>query len=671
MKYRSVQLGIIAISVASVAILLMSMLYFYRVQQQQNDRLAAITDGQRQSMIESIMELKLIQEQTPVFDNSAWDELRDAMDENDQEWLDVNIGYMSVQYHGSTIAVFDRKKGLVYDHQLPEYKDFDFYSELRLQALFRDDYRRIFYSVKEDKLFAYYIYGIVSADDILTRKEDETGYLMLVKEYTDSLVNEFSRSLGSVKMNIALTQSVLEDAAVANQGNFFHYIALNNQYGNPVAYLYFTAENEVESIFARLMAIMFVLLGLVMLILLAVIIYTQARIVRPLHIITSVFNSGDTRKIESLRDDKTEFGVLTKNIDNFFKQKELSDQMHKAMVERNKQLTDEKDLIAKLNHQVEAQQETIETLNRHIKDANHDKELKGAQLAIHEQMLDEQMQNIINVSEDLEVAKSSLKFSEKKLREANVVISDNQNYAVRLRYVMQVAITPTKNVFNDFFLYEKTMEHIGGDFCFARKIGNWIICGVGDCNLHGVAGAMLSSVDMYLLIDIMQARRMTELRPDLVLNDLNKRIQSTMGQELETDIERDGLHISMFMYDTQTLKGCFAGSKRTMVLMRRGEVSEYFGDNLSVGKVHDDKSFNCVNVQLQPDDYVYMYSDGCTDVVGGPYCKKLLAVNFKKEISRIHSVPIADQKLKFKEFYEDWIGTLEQSDDITLLGFKV
>ncbi len=671
MKYRSVQLGVIAISIASISILLLTMFFFYKVQQRENDNISRITNEQRNTMVDNILELKIIQEQTPVFDNSAWDELQDAMADKDMEWIDVNIGYMAIQYHAASVALFDTDNKLFYDNITDGNDGVDFYSELRLPAMFRDRYRNIFYSVKNDRLFAYYIYKIVSADDILTRQEDETGYIMLIKDYSDSLVNEFSRSLGSVKMHIALSQSLLEQAALDNQDNYFYHVALKNQYGNPVAYLYFTADNEVETMFHKLLRVMFAIFGLVLLMLVSFVMYTQLKIVAPLHKITEAFYSGDVGKIGRLMNNKSEFGVLSNNIDKFFKQKYLAEQMHKEMVDRNKELTDQQDIINSLKHQLAAHEDTIETLSRHIADTNREKELKGAQLAINDKMLDEQMQNIIDLGEEIDTLKASLKYNEKLLRDSNLIITNNQNYAIRLRNVLQVAVTPTRHVMKDFFIFEQPKDRIGGDFSFAMKIDKWVIAGVGDCNLQGISGAMLSAIDIYLLRDILQMRRISELRPDLVLNDLNQKIQATMGEELDTDIDRDGLHISLFIYDTETLNGFFAGSKRTMVLMRRGEVSEYFGDNLSVGKVHDEKKFNCVNIQLYPDDIVYMYSDGCTDVEGGPYCKKLLAVNFKKEIAKRQSMPLADQKMSFKLFFEEWIGDLIQTDDITLFGFRI
>ena len=671
MKYRSVQLGVIAISIASISILLLMLVFFYRVQQRENENIKRITNEQRNSIVDNIFEIKINQEQTPVFDNSAWDELQSSMANNDMEWIDVNIGYMSEHYLAATVALFDTNNKLFYDNVMPSGKGIDFYEDLRLPAMFRNKYKNIFYAVKENRLFAYYIYKIVSSDDIITRQEQETGYLMLVKEYTDSLVTEMSRMLGSVEMHIALNQNTLDQAELDNKDNYFYRLVLNNQYGNPVAYLYFTAENEVESIFQKLLKVMLAVFGLVLLMLLSLILYTQLKIVRPLHLIADVFYTNDVGKIDKLMGSKSEFGVLSNNIDKFFKQKYVADEMHKEMVERNKKLTDQQDTIKRLEHQVAAHEDTIDTLNKHIADTNRERELKEAQLSINEQMLDEQMDNIYKLGEQIENLKVSLKTYEKQLVEVNGVVSENQNYAVRLRNVMQVMVTPTKHVFREFFLLEKPKDRIGGDFPFALKIENWVIAGVGDCNMQGISGAMLSSIDIYLLNEILRMKRLSELRSDIVLNDLNRKIQSTMGEVLESDIMRDGLHMSLFMYDTETLKGYYSGSKRTMVLMRRGEVSELFGDNLAIGKVHGNKTFNCVETQLEPDDVIYLYSDGCTEVEGGPYCKKLLAINFKKEIARRQSLQIADQKNSFREFYEGWIGDLTQSDDITLLGFRV
>lgn len=673
MKYRSVQLGVIAISIVCISVLLLTMFFFYEVQQRENANINRITNGQRDMMVDNITELMLAQDQTPVFDNSAWDELLDAMEQKDMEWLDVNIGYMSIQYCGATVALFDTQNKLFYENVTDGYKDggFDFYSGLRLPAMFRDRYKSIFYSIKNDKLFSYYVFKLVHADDILTRKEEAKGYLMLVKEYTDSVMTEYSRSLGSIKMHVAYNSDVLDQAALDNARNYFYYKPLNNQYGNPVAYLYFTAENELDGIFFKLHKLMLGVFGIVLVMLVILILYTQLKIVRPLHKVVDVFYNGDVSRISRLKRSRSEFGVLSGYIEKFFNQKEEADRLHKEVVEQNRQFTDQQDLVNSLQHTVEAQEDTIATLHQHIVDANRDKELKVAQLSINEQILDEQMQNIMKLGEQLNTMSETKKMYEKQFISTEKVISDNQNYAIRLRTVLQVALTPTKHILQDFFVLEMQKDNVGGDFYFAKSIENWVVTGVGDCNMQGVSGALQSSVDLYLIDAILQMNRTTELRPNMILNELNRKIQSSIFSDLDTDIERDGLHISVFMYDKDTNNAFFSASKRTMLLLRKGEVIEYFGDNFSVGRVHDDKSFNCINFSLEPEDIVYMFSDGCTEVVGGPFCRKFMTMNLKKEIAKRHLMTLTEQKTSFREFYEKWIGDLVQTDDITLFGFKV
>jgi serine phosphatase RsbU (regulator of sigma subunit) len=215
------------------------------------------------------------------------------------------------------------------------------------------------------------------------------------------------------------------------------------------------------------------------------------------------------------------------------------------------------------------------------------------------------------------------------------------------------------------------MEKIGGDFVFAKKVGKMIFAAVGDCNLRGIAGSLLSALDVFFLNETIDLAKTAELRPDYILNILNKKIIGSTTDELKTDTDRDGLHISLFMYNTETLSAYFAASKCTMMIVRNGEILEFFGDNLSVGKITDDKQFRVVDIQVLPGDIVYLYSDGCTEIVGGPFCKKLTHANFKKEIMKQHVFPLSVQKTGFKRFYEEWIGYLDQSEDISLFSFKI
>jgi serine phosphatase RsbU (regulator of sigma subunit) len=76
-------------------------------------------------------------------------------------------------------------------------------------------------------------------------------------------------------------------------------------------------------------------------------------------------------------------------------------------------------------------------------------------------------------------------------------------------------------------------------------------------------------------------------------------------------------------------------------------------------------------VQLKKGDTLYMFTDGYADQVGGGEGKKLLT----RKVSTIlfHNWPVTMSKQKealFREF-EKWRGTLEQVDDVLVMGIRV
>ena len=114
----------------------------------------------------------------------------------------------------------------------------------------------------------------------------------------------------------------------------------------------------------------------------------------------------------------------------------------------------------------------------------------------------------------------------------------------------------------------------------------------------------------------------------------------------------------------------FASARRSVVIIRRGESNEFFGDSVSIGKLPERFRFSCQEIALRPDDKIYMYTDGCTGLVGGPNNHKVMAVNFKKMLANNSIYSMSEQRRQLKTFFEDWSkGIL--TDDITILGFTL
>ncbi len=673
MKYRSVQYGVILISVLCILILVITMLFYYKVQQKQSEEIKELSFIRRNLMIESVLKIKRQQFEAVINENSAWDEVKDRVQKNDfdEDWYKENIGAMIESYGGADVSVFDKNGTLVYNNKGEDYANYDFYRDIKVAQLLKNNYKNVFFNFKSEKLFEYFCYGIVSSDDIETRKETPSGFLIMVREISEDLLAEYSEILGGVEVHTAKSEGLLETAKNENLDNYFYCVNLVNQYGRSIAYMYFVAENDVEKVFARTLPVL-VLITLIVLIMFGLmLLFIRQNVISQILTMVRIFESDDMTAVKKMRKNKTEFGFLAGYIEKFFSQRTELQNLNAEMQVNQEKLVSQNDMLSSQKQEIENQIENIKVLNTQIIERNKETEKKNVRIFVQNEQLKQQAQALRDNQSNIEKLQYELQFNNRLLSEANTEMFNSKNYALRIKSVLMVASTPTKHIFHDFFVYQHFIEKVGGDFVFAKKVGKMIFGAVGDCNLRGIAGSLLSALDVFFLNETIDLAKTAELRPDYILNILNKKIIGSTTDELKTDTDRDGLHISLFMYNTETLSAYFAASKCTMMIVRNGEILEFFGDNLSVGKITDDKQFRVVDIQVLPGDIVYLYSDGCTEIVGGPFCKKLTHANFKKEILKQHVFPLSVQKTGFKRFYEEWIGYLDQSEDISLFSFKI
>jgi serine phosphatase RsbU (regulator of sigma subunit) len=73
---------------------------------------------------------------------------------------------------------------------------------------------------------------------------------------------------------------------------------------------------------------------------------------------------------------------------------------------------------------------------------------------------------------------------------------------------------------------------------------------------------------------------------------------------------------------------------------------------------------------LVKDDMLYIFTDGFADQFGGPEGKKYKYRRFRHLLLTIHNLPLEKQKQYLDDSIEEWIGDLEQIDDILVIGIK-
>jgi serine phosphatase RsbU (regulator of sigma subunit) len=280
--------------------------------------------------------------------------------------------------------------------------------------------------------------------------------------------------------------------------------------------------------------------------------------------------------------------------------------------------------------------------------------------------------NLVEHLEDKVKERTSEVVKQKEIiEEKNKHITDSIKYAKRI----QEAIIPgedsvRQHLQNSFVLY-KPKDIVSGDFYWIERKNNKILFAVVDCTGHGVPGAFMSIIGFNGLNQIVNEYNYT--KPSEILTQLNKTISYTLRQRVEDSVIRDGMDMAICCIDLESNKLEFAGAFNPLFIIRNNEVLEIKGDKLPIGNFlgQEDYEFTNHEIELLPEDKIYLFSDGYADQFGGPVGKKLKYNYFRKLLLDNHARPMSEQKVAIDTFFENWREGYEQIDDVCVIGVAI
>ncbi len=249
-----------------------------------------------------------------------------------------------------------------------------------------------------------------------------------------------------------------------------------------------------------------------------------------------------------------------------------------------------------------------------------------------------------------------------QLASKNKDITDSIQYAKRI----QVALLPNELPYGDTFVLFKPKDIVSGDFYWATQSHGKEFLAVVDCTGHGVPGAFMSVIGHTSLNKIVIEKGI--YTPSEILMQLNKEVEFNFHQK-ENDIVNDGMDMALISYDSQTRLLEYAGANNPLWLIRNGEMIEIKASRHSIGRSVDGvKAFQNHQLLIEPNDMVYIFSDGYADQFGGADGKKFKIAKMRQLLLSHHQLPTVDQQKILDETIISWMGDLDQVDDILVAG---
>ncbi|MFN8231466.1 MAG: tetratricopeptide repeat protein [Bacteroidia bacterium] len=299
--------------------------------------------------------------------------------------------------------------------------------------------------------------------------------------------------------------------------------------------------------------------------------------------------------------------------------------------------------------------------------------------------------------------KNTIETKEKQTQEQNIIISnqkhlieerhkeitDSINYAERIQRSLLANKQLLNENFPDYFILFKPKDVVSGDFYWASKLNkNTFALVTADSTGHGVPGAIMSILNIACLNEAVKEGYQL---PNEILNRTRKEIITVLKRDGSPEGGKDGMDCSLLVFDFKNLKLQIAAANNPVWIVRSSvagaleandntfknfnstfSIYEVKPDKMPVGK-HDkqDVPFTLHEIDIQKGDLVYTLTDGFPDQFGGEKGKKYMIKNLRELIISIAHLPMHEQKQILEQTFNNWKGTNEQVDDVTVVGIKI
>jgi serine phosphatase RsbU (regulator of sigma subunit) len=337
----------------------------------------------------------------------------------------------------------------------------------------------------------------------------------------------------------------------------------------------------------------------------------------------------------------------------------------------------------------------IETSKKTIDVLNLDKKLKETEAKRKEESLRQQKTIIYSIcsasilvlillffalrgyvqkkKDNLIITKQKNEVQEQKalIEEKQKEIIDSINYAKRIQNAILAPETDIKKYLPDSFLLYKPKDIVAGDFYFFEVSDNFVFYAAADCTGHGVPGALVSVVCSNALSRSIKEFNLSE--PGEILDKSRELVLDTFrksGQDV-----KDGMDISLISLPKTRKSNLvnikWAGANNPLWYYKNGILNEIGPNKQPIGQIENPVPFTTHEIELNSKDTLFLFTDGLPDQFGGPKGKKFKYKQFKEIITTNLHLSTEEQKRALSKSFENWKGSLEQVDDVCVIGVRI
>jgi len=271
----------------------------------------------------------------------------------------------------------------------------------------------------------------------------------------------------------------------------------------------------------------------------------------------------------------------------------------------------------------------------------------------------------------LDQAEKQLQFQKFRIEEKNREIMDSIWYAKRIQYSLLAKESLMNEKFPEHFIFFQPKDIVSGDFYWTHDLSNGqTALVVADSTGHGVPGSIMSLLNIFSLYEAVAAENLSS--PAEILNYTRSKIIEHLMDDGSLEGGKDGMDCSLLCFDFKNKLLTYSAANNPVWIVRNKEIIQLLPDKMPVGKHdRDHLSFSQKEIQLCENDVIFAITDGMPDQFGGLAGKKFKNKALKDLFISISHLPMQEQCKLVSDAFNNWMGELEQVDDVTIVGIRI
>lgn len=271
----------------------------------------------------------------------------------------------------------------------------------------------------------------------------------------------------------------------------------------------------------------------------------------------------------------------------------------------------------------------------------------------------------LQIVHELELSKYN-----KQLKSLNSNINDSITYAARLQNAILKDPNELRKLFPNSSILYKPKDTVSGDFYFFTEVNDFMYVAVIDCTGHGVPGAMLSIIANTLLRDIITSRKVKSCAE--ILTRLDREFINYLNENNPNLAISDGMDIALCRFNKDKTSVCYAGAFRPLIIIRGEEILTFKANKYPIGLYSNvSKNFEEIDIPLEKNDHLAIFTDGYIDQFGGEKGKKFNRKQFTELLVEASKLDGFESEKYLDYTFENWKQNVDQVDDVTVIQLRV